>query len=113
MIDKNILIYLCTMTELWNDNIEAKVETAQHVVGETRGRKIISPNKINFETINPRNFIEIKNKFNIEKLLIIDRLIGSEDIISIADHVNISGDNFLRGNTPEETFPQFPDMSKI
>ena len=113
MINKNIPIYLCTMTDLWNGKIETQVEIAQHMVGEIRGRKIISPNFINSETINPKNLIELKDRLDINELLLIDRLKGIEDVVSIADHINQSGQNFLRSNTPEEPFPQFPDMSKV
>ena len=35
------------------------------------------------------------------------------DVASINNHINRSGQNFLRGVTPEGKFPQFPDMSKI
>lgn len=113
MINRNMPIYLCTMTDLWNENIETQVEIAQHVVGEIRGRKTISPNIINSETINPKNFIELKDRLDINELLVIDRLKGIDDIVSIIDHINRSGQNFLRSNTPEEPFPQFPDMSKV
>jgi hypothetical protein len=101
------------MTDLWNENIETQVEIAQHVAGEIRGRKIILPNSINSETINPKNFIELKDRLDINELLIIDRLKGVDDIVSIIDHINRSGQNYLRSKTPEGPFPQFPDMSKV
>lgn len=113
MINRNMPIYLCTMTDLWNENIETQVEIAQHMVGEIRGRKIISPNIINSETINPKNLIELKDRLDINELLLIDRLKGIEDVVFIADHINQSGQNFLRSKTPEGDFPQFPDMSKV
>ena len=113
MINKNMPIYLCTMTDLWNKNIETPADIAQHIVGEIRGRKIISPKSINSETINPKNFIELKDRLDINELLLIDRLKGIDEIVSIIDHINRSGKNYLRSKTPEEPFPQFPDMSKV
>ena len=42
-----------------------------------------------------------------------DRIRGTEQNVQIIDHVNRSGLFFLRGKTPIEDFPMFPDMSKI
>jgi len=88
-------------------------EVASHNYGERNDRTFLWPKKIDSETINPKNFIELKKEFSLDELLIIDRLAGINDIVSIGNHVNRSGQNFLRRKTPEGKFPQFPDMSKI
>jgi hypothetical protein len=46
-------------------------------------------------------------------LLFFDRIKGSQEAISIKDHVNISGLNGLIGQTPIQNFPMFPDMTNI
>ena len=99
------------------EKVSAKIknisEVALHNCGKLNGRTILKPKKIDSVTINPKNFIELKKYFKLEELLMIDRLIGTDEIVSIINHVNRSGQNFLRGKTPEGKFPQFPDMSKI
>ena len=42
-----------------------------------------------------------------------DRIRGIEQDVLITDHVNRSGLFFLRGKTPNEGFPMFPDMSNV
>ena len=42
-----------------------------------------------------------------------DRIRGIEQDVLITDHVNRSGLFFLRGKTPHEGFPMFPDMSNV
>ncbi len=113
MTIKDIPIYLCVATENWQKTIVEKGSLANHKFGEINSRKIIWPEKIDSETINPKSFIEIKKQFNLKELLFIDRLIGTNKPVSIANHVNRSGQNFLRNKTPFNEFPQFPDMSKI
>jgi len=110
---KKMPIYLCCITNEWSKNIQKKDSIGGHEYGKLNGKNIIWPKKINSETINPKNFMELKKQFNIEEILMIDRLIGTGDIVSIANHVNRSGQNFLRSKTPEGKYPQFPDMSKI
>ena len=106
-------IYLCTFTEEWSENIQKEGIAAGHEFGKLNGKRIIWPKNIDSETINPKNLIELKKQFKLEEFLVIDRLIGTDEIVSIINHVNRSGQNFLRRKTPEGKFPQFPDMSKI
>ena len=106
-------IYLCAVTEKWQKKIVEKGSVANHKFGEINNRIIVWPKKIDSETINPKKFIELKKQFKLEELLIIDRLAGTGGVVFIINHVNRSGQNYLRGKTPEGKFPQFPDMSKI
>lgn len=88
-------------------------ECTNHKIGELNGSILLWPNQVNVETINPKNIIELKERCGINDLLLIDRIKGADKTKCIADHVNRSGQNFLRSNTPEGELPQFPDMSKI
>ena len=106
-------IYLCSFTIEWNKHIQKEGSVAGHEFGNFDEKIIIWPKNIDSETINPKNFIKLKKEFNLNELLIIDRLVGTNDVVSIGNHINRSGQNFLRGTTPEEKYPQFPDMSKI
>jgi len=106
-------IYLCSFSKEWNKHIQKEGSTAGHEFGKLNGKDIIWPKNADSETINPKNFIKLKKQFKLEELLFIDKLIGTDNVVSIINHVNRSGQNFLRGATPEEKYPQFPDMSKI
>lgn len=94
-------------------SIKNKQEFANHTIGKLNDHVVIVPNKIDEDTINPKNFLILKEKYDLKELLILDRVNGTDKIISVADHVNRSGLNFLRSKTPEGDYPQFPDMSKI
>jgi len=109
----NKLLYLCCITKDWKKNIQREGKIAGHEYGNLNGKNIVWPKKIKSETINPKNFIELKKQFNAKELLIVDRITGTDKIVSVMNHVNRSGQNFLREKTPEDEFPQFPDMSKI
>ncbi len=113
MINENKPIYLCAFTKEWNKRIKLKRSMADHYYGEINNRIILWPKKIDSATINPKNFYELKKQYNLKELIFIDRLIGTSKVVSIINHVNRSGQNFLRSKTPFNQFPQFPDMSKI
>lgn len=110
---KHKQIYLCTFTEEWSENIQKEGIVAGHEFGKLNGKRIIWPKKIDSATINPEKFSELKKHFNLKELLFIDRLIGTNKPVSIINHVNRSGQNFLRDKTPFNEYPQFPDMSKV
>jgi len=113
MINEHTPIYLCSFKKEFDNKISFEGTSLNHNYGKINGRPIFLPKNIDAKTINPKNFIELKKQFKLNELLIIDRLIGSKETVSIINHVNRSGQNFLRGVTPEEKFPQFPDMSKV
>ena len=63
--------------------------------------------------INPKNLEKIREKYKIKSLVLIDYLKSKKRIISIKDHVNKTGYNFLRAKTPFKKRETFPDMSKV
>ena len=71
------------------------------------------PNKFDDTTINPENFLRLKEKVKIKEILLIDKTIPKSKRLCITNHVNRSGYNFLIGKTPIANLPRFPDMSKI
>ncbi len=106
-------IYLCNYTKEWNKIVKPEGSIANHIFGKISNQIIIWPEKIDSETINPKNFNELKKQQSIKELLIIDRIIGVNKPVSLINHVNRSGQNFLRNKTPFNKLPQFPDMSKV
>ncbi len=105
-------IYLCAFTKEWNNKVKPAGSIANHIFSKINSQIILWPEKIDSTTINPKNFNELKKNHNIKELLILDRIIGTNKIVSIINHVNRSGQNFLRNKTPFNKLPQFPDMSK-
>ena len=113
MIVENKSIYLCVFTEEWDEKIKCTEIVANHCIGKSKERIILWPKKIDSATINPKNFYELKKHYKLKELIFVDRLIETNKLVSIINHVNRSGQNFLRSKTPFNKFPQFPDMSKI
>lgn len=106
-------LYLCAFTKEWSKKVKPGRSIADHNYGKINNRLILWPDKIDSETINPKNFIYLKKYFKINELLFVDRIVGTNKPVSIINHVNRSGQNFLLGKTPDGKFPQFPDMSNI
>ncbi len=113
MIKKELSVYICSEKVELINGLKFDACIAGHNIGQKEERKVIYPTKIDTETINPKSFIKLKEKLKIDEMLFVDEIKGADKIISITDHVNRSGQNFLRSKTPEGELPQFPDMSKI
>ena len=62
---------------------------------------------------NLKNTYKLILDHKIKSLLLFDITKGHKDIVSIKDHVNISGRNKLIGQTPLKPYPMFPDMTSI
>tara|TARA_B100000963_G_scaffold291061_1_gene261018 strand:- start:1141 stop:1587 length:447 start_codon:yes stop_codon:yes gene_type:complete len=73
----------------------------------------IVPNQFNETSISPIEFLGLKNKYQIKTVNMYDRTFGIKEKSIIIDHVNRSGVFHLKGNTPHEQRPMFPDMSCI
>jgi len=113
MIIKEKAIYLCSFKKEFSKNIQKEDSFGGHGLGKWNSKTIVWPKSIDSETINPKNFIKLKKELNLKEIIIVDQLKGTKEIVSIGNHINRSGQNFLRGVTPEGKHPQFPDMSKI
>jgi hypothetical protein len=95
-------------------NIFSAKETAfNHNIFQTvDGRKII-PITFSDESLNPKSFFGLKEMYDLDSILIIDRLKNKDTDVCIIDHVNRSGTNFLIAKTPHKELPTFPDMGHI
>ncbi len=107
------VLYLCAGPEVWGLTIPVVESVAQHRLGKLKGRTIIWPKAINPESINPAKLFHLLNKFDTNEILIIDRIKNAKGWISVKNHINRSGANFLIGQTPFENMPRFPDISQI
>ena len=63
--------------------------------------------------INPKNLYQLKKKFGLTSLIIVDHIPDKKRIVHVSDHINRTGKSFLRGKTPFKDFPTFPDISNI
>ena len=73
----------------------------------------IVPSQLNETSISPTEFLRLKNRYQIKTVNMYDRTFGIKEKSLIIDHVNRSGIFHLKGNTPHEQKPMFPDMSHI
>ena len=77
------------------------------------GSVFITPTQFTKEHISPEHIFGIKEKYEIENIIMFDRVVGIKKNILITDHINRSGTSFMRGKTPHKKLPMFPDMSDI
>ena len=96
-------------------NIDQKLDLKifNHNIGIKESDVFIVPNQLNETSISPAEFLGLKNKYKIKTVNMYDRTIGIREKSIITDHINRSGVFYLKGNTPHEKRPMFPDMSHI
>ena len=106
-------IYLCSNDKKRFPGESKTIQFAGHNIASLGKKKIIWPKKLDLNHVSPENFLVLKERINIEDILIVDRLKGLKKTASIVGHINRSGISFLRGKTPIKNAQQFPDMSHI
>ena len=84
-----------------------------HALYTLRNNKFIVPVVFDGNTINPKNFLKLKNDLGIHSITVVDRLKPKQPKVYISNHINRSGYNFLIGKTPTQDLPRFPDMTNI
>ena len=94
-------------------NYESKTELFDHFIYNNQKTTIIAPINFHKNSINSNNFLQLKIKYKIKKILILDRTKPSFKKASIVGHVNRSGFNFFIGSKRLQGLPMFPDMSNI
>ena len=96
-------------------NIDQKLDLKlfNHNVGIKNNDVFIVPNQFNEISLSPTEFLGLKNKYQIKTVNMYDRTFGIRKRSLIIDHVNRSGVFYLKGKTPHEQRPMFPDMSYI
>ena len=106
-------IYLIAGPEAWDVDLNAEKRIEGHNIGHYKGWIFLWPQGLTAEIVNPYNFDKLKTILPITNLLIVDRLIGADELVGISGHVNRCGTNFLIGQTPYQNNPYFPDSSNI
>ena len=107
-------LYFCSQ-EIFNQFIFNKKHSTLfgHKIIDENNFFIFYPEKNTKEIINPENYYHLKSKFNLTTLIVIDRIYRKQGIVNISDHINRTGESFLRGKTPFKNLPTFPDISNI
>ena len=90
-----------------------KEKAFNHNIFQIDGVRHIVPITFSDESLNPKSFFGLKKMYDLDSILIIDRLKNTDRDVCIMDHVNKSGTNFLIGKTPPKELPTFPDMGHI
>ena len=91
----------------------SKISLYNHHVFMGDKCRFIIPHNFDGKTINPKNFLKLKNKLRIKSIIVVDKTRPENQRYSIMNHINRSGYNFLIGRTPIKSLPMFPDMSKV
>ena len=78
-------------------NYKSKSESFDHFICENEKTRIIAPIKFHKNTINSVNFLQLKIKYKIKKIVILDRTKPNFKKASIVGNVNRSGFNFFIG----------------
>ena len=89
------------------------LEFSNHKIIKYLDYVFVQPLEHTPDHINPKNFEKIRKKYKIKSLVLIDYLKSKKRFITIKDHVNKTGYNFLRSKTPFKKRETFPDMSRI
>ena len=107
------LYYFCSKKVFEQFELEPNKQEHQHGSVIIDGNAFIYPHTTTEQSINPLNLNSIKLSLSIEKVILVDRIFGEEETTKTKDHINRTGVSFLRGNTPFEELPTFPDVSNI
>ncbi|MBT4990608.1 MAG: hypothetical protein HOL27_00390 [Candidatus Marinimicrobia bacterium] len=106
-------IYLPTGPQKKHANFSNTKETQKHLIYQKNSNTYLYPKRFDQSHINPKTLQALKNLYSIDSILIEDQIKNASEPICITDHVNKSGINFLRGETPYKNYPTFPDQSQI
>ena len=93
--------------------IDFKEKTFGHQIKRGSRKTVLNPTRFSKKNISLKNLDQLKKKLNIGRIYIFDRISGLNKNILITDHINRSGISFLRGETPYNKRPMFPDLSKV
>ena len=114
MINKTAEVYyLCAGPGAGGLDIGISKKLADRVFGIMNDKLIVWPKKLSSLNCNPKNIHTLKSSAKNRDIVIIDRIKSKTPTVSICGHVNRSGENYLIGMTPQDNYPQFPDMTHI
>jgi hypothetical protein len=107
------MIYLPAGPNPWGLIPQKIKRLGSHSIGEINNWVVIYPEELDQKYVNPESVALLHAQFDSDDILLIDRLKGATEKVTVVDHVNRSGFTFLRGETPFRDKPMFPDISRI
>ena len=106
--------YCCSYKIFQQLNIDGQALNFYNHKGIKKENSVyLYPEENSPQTINPENLFMLKKEIQITDLVVVDRIYSNVDIVSVVDHINRTGINYLRGKTPFKNLPTFPDISNI
>ena len=105
--------YFNTDPTYFGINTELNKNDFGHHIYEEPKILFFTPHQFDKNNLCPKNMLRLKEKYKLKKIVMFDRVLGSDKNILISDHVNRSGTSFFVENTPYKNFPMFPDMSRV
>ena len=105
--------YFINRLQYFGFNEKLNQSFCDHSVSEKENQVFIRPKEYNKNSISVENFFSIREKYDIELVILYDRVVGVNKKVIVSDHINRSGFYPLCGNTPYKKLTMFPDMSKI
>ena len=106
-------IYLPLRSNTIRLNTQQPKEQEKHMVDVLDNKTYIWPLIFDNTHVSQITLYNLKEKYSIDSIIIIDRLKNVKKETNIKDHINASGQNFLREKTPYKSFPTFPDVTHI
>ena len=107
------ILYFNAPPKFFGINTELEDKIFGHYTKKESKRRIITPTYFSKKNISLKNLYQLKKRFNIGRIYMFDRILGLDKNFLINDHINRSGISFLRGETPYNKRPMFPDLSKV
>lgn len=110
----SVFIYFCSK-QVFNqfNTIKEQENISGHGTTNDKNLTAFYPLENTEKIINPKNLYQLKNKFGLTSLIMVDHIEDKKGIVHVSDHINRTGKSFLRGKTPFKDFPTFPDISNI
>ncbi len=105
-------LYLTTQALAKQLNVVTGKEIQNHYVTTINKFQVLTPIYTSRKAINPQTFSSLKSDLSISSITILDRVKNTKKNIKAGEQINRSGTTFLRGETPFENHPTFPDISQ-
>ena len=106
-------VYFCSEEIAKQLKVRRTKSSKSHHMCINENQTIYWPKRVTEKDINPTNFLELKKKYKIKELTIVDRVKIINEKTCISAHINRTGESFLIGKTPHENKPTFPDASLV
>ena len=106
-------VYFCSEEISKQLKVRGTESSKSHYICTNQNQTTYWPKQVTEKNISPATFLELKKKYKIKELRIVDRVKTINEKTFISAHINRTGESFLIGKTPHENKPTFPDASLV